>query len=209
MNDNHSKYLTSLFFDCLTTYQNGELGRTASILSCQQEQVVAKAVYISQQFLRQCHVGIHLPQSPLASTGVRACHVEPCRDEAITRNYKAERRLRFRHNPFETFSMLPQRADVSMTTSHYCHYTHQVQLYHSHFLCHLLPSHCTHNAEDAVQLIQASVSLYPGIVLVDPCTISKTCLPTVSFLSEYPWHKKSFVFINVFLISHTISQAHR
>ena len=35
MNDNHSKYLTSLFFDCLTTYQNGELGRTASILSCQ------------------------------------------------------------------------------------------------------------------------------------------------------------------------------
>ena len=35
MNDNHSKYLTSLFFDCLTTYKNGELERTASILSCQ------------------------------------------------------------------------------------------------------------------------------------------------------------------------------
>ena len=37
MNDNHSNYLTSLFFDGLTTYQNGELGRTASILSCQQK----------------------------------------------------------------------------------------------------------------------------------------------------------------------------
>ena len=47
MNDNHSKYLTSLFFDSLTTYQNGGLEKTASILSCQQEQVVTKAVYIS------------------------------------------------------------------------------------------------------------------------------------------------------------------